>query len=141
MNLSQMNCSRGAPMGRRQLHTHGVEGISFELEWVPLIDGDYDCGGAYWGSGTPLYHAVGTLDGEEVVSCFLRSDDRESVIEDLLADYPGCTVQPENGSLIKQTITFLRNYAATEDLHESHDDSVEEDISVLEQLLEEKGIQ
>lgn len=126
-------------MGRREQHDYGSAGIVFELEWVPMVDGDYDCGGAYWGSGTPLYHAVGTLDGEEVVSCFLRDDDRESAIEALLQDYPGCTVLPENGSLIKQTISFIKEYLDGEE-DEACVETAEQDISVLESALEDKGL-
>lgn len=141
MNLSKMNCSRGAPMGRREHHAYGSTGIIFELEWVPMVDGDYDAGGAYFGGGTPLYHAVGTLDGEEVVSCFLRAADRESAVEDLLGDYPGCTVLPENGSLIKQAIAFLEDYKAglpveDEQLAEEAGDEIDD----LKEILELRGL-
>jgi hypothetical protein len=46
----------GAPMGRRQDPVEEfVEPVC--LQKVPMIDGDYDEGGAYWGGGTPLYCA------------------------------------------------------------------------------------
>lgn len=139
MKLSNTNCSRGAPMGRHEQHAYGCEGIVFELEWVPFIDGDYDAGGAYWGSPANIYCAVGTLDGEEVATHFLRNINRESAARALFDDYPGCTLQPENGSLVKQTIEFLETCGARETDEEMTAD-VEMEISDLQELLEEKGL-
>ena len=46
----------GAPMGRRESPIEDFTGPVY-LQKVPLIDGDYDEGGAYWGGGSPLYCA------------------------------------------------------------------------------------
>ena len=139
MKLSTVNSSRGAPMGRPEQHAHGIEGIVFELEWVPLVDGAYDVGGSYWGSPDDLYCAIGTLDGEDVAEHYLRARSRKAAVSDLLDDYPGCTVAPENGSLIKQTIAFLEEFASGES-DEGMVESAIDDISVLQELLEDKGL-
>ncbi len=50
----------GAPMGRQESPVEDFTGPVY-LQKVPMVDGDYDEGGAYWGGGTPLYCA---WDGE-----------------------------------------------------------------------------
>lgn len=130
-------------MGRPEQHAYGCDGIVFELEWAPFTDGGYDAGGAYWGTPDNLYAAVGTLDGELVVECFLRADYREQATASLLADYPDCTVLPENGSLIKQMIEFLEEYVdrSKEKGDETADlADAEQEIDDLCGLLEEKGL-
>jgi len=46
----KVDCSRGAPMGRRSLEASNLSG-PVHLERVTMYDGDYDKGGAYWGGG------------------------------------------------------------------------------------------
>jgi hypothetical protein len=47
----------GAPMGRRQDKPSDFEGKVY-LQKVPMVDGDYDSGGAYWGGNdVPLFCA------------------------------------------------------------------------------------
>lgn len=45
----------GAPMGRRDKILG--DPVQLHLQRVPLINGGYDQGGAYWGGGKPLYCA------------------------------------------------------------------------------------
>ena len=59
----------GAPMGRRELPVSG----KVRLARVRLDAGGYDPGGAYWGSGQPLYCAWN--DEGEV---YLRAPSREA---------------------------------------------------------------
>lgn len=139
MKLSKVNSSRGAPMGRPEHHAHGCEGIVFELEWVPLVDGAYDVGGAYFGSPDNLYCAVGMLDGEEMAQHFLRADSREAAAADLLEDYPGCTIAPENGSLIKQTLEFLEDCLSAETEADCIA-GIETEIYALQDQLQDKGL-
>lgn len=40
----------GAPMGRRDSR-HKYEGAAYSVAHVPMVDGAYDKGGAYWGAG------------------------------------------------------------------------------------------
>lgn len=52
-----VNSKYGAPMGRKNDKPEEFVG-SVYLQQVPMVDGDYDEGGAYWGGGaTPLYCA------------------------------------------------------------------------------------
>lgn len=140
MKLENLNCSRGAPMGRREYHAHGMDDLTFELEWVPLVDGDYDYGGAYWGSPADLYCAVAELDGEELARHFIRAEDREDAMAAIRNDYPDAAFLPENGSLIRETIACLEGLKVAEEDEDLLED-IERDIEDLQILLhDEKGL-
>lgn len=49
--ITDMNCSRGAPMGRQNVGTRPKDKRVFDC-FVPMCSccGGYDIGGAYWGS-------------------------------------------------------------------------------------------
>lgn len=74
-------CSRyGASMGRQNSIMERTAEIKFHLYLMPMVDGAYDTGGAYWGSGNwqigYMYHAYG--NGPEFVNeMFVRARDRE----------------------------------------------------------------
>jgi hypothetical protein len=64
------------------------EPLKFYLRRVPLNRGGYDSGGAYWGVGNDLYHAVSTEEvrttapawvssAPRTVELFLRAEDRD----------------------------------------------------------------
>ena len=110
IQLTNVSSARGAPMGRRSFHAPGIEGLEFELERVPLVDGAYDCAGAYFGSPDDLWVARAEQDGEEVVFYFLRAEDIEAARAEVLSEYPGATFKPQTGSVIQQTIDFLQRY-------------------------------
>jgi hypothetical protein len=63
-------------MGRSSVIEDADAPIKFRLYAMPMIDGDYDRGGAYWGSGSLkhgwMYHAHS--DGPNEM--FLRARDR-----------------------------------------------------------------
>jgi len=63
---------RGSSMGRSSFITEPMLDAKFHLELVPLNSGGYDSGGAYWGTGMPLYvsYAMGTEEEQRV---FIRS--------------------------------------------------------------------
>lgn len=136
MRLTKMNCSRGAPMGRCDI-SRETENLVFELEWVPLIEGGYDAGGAYWGNLADLYCAQ-ALDenGETLAQLFRRGWTREGVMAEVLEEYPGATFLPENGSLVEQTIEFLEAYMARED-DEEMTEGVQDVVSDLQSLLDD----
>ena len=139
MNLSPVNSSRGAPMGRPEQHNHSASGLTFELEWVPFIDGGYDAGGAYWGAPDNLYCAQAD-DEADGVCFFLRAASREEAMNSVVKPiYLNCTFEPENGSLIKQAIKFLEDYADGEEETELSDDAQLE-ADDLKAILEEKGL-
>ena len=67
----------GAPMGRRSDSITG----KVELSIVPMFDGDYDEGGAYWGGGSdidPLWCAWND-DG----ACYFRAPNRQAAVAHL----------------------------------------------------------
>jgi len=74
---SNVSSPRGAPMGRPDCYGDGVSPCKLHLERVHFVDGDYDRGGAYWGSGTPLYVAYGE-DANEQIEMFTRASTREA---------------------------------------------------------------
>lgn len=78
-------CSRyGASMGRdstseRDLRMLDGVPVKLSLQRVRLDSGGYDSGGAYWGTGEPLWLATGDVDVVDVdgVTMFLRARDRD----------------------------------------------------------------
>jgi len=74
-----VNSSRGAPMGRCCNFLPDFVGVKVHLQQVPMVDGDYDKGGAYWGGGSPLFCAWGDNEklGEQVFT-FVRASTREA---------------------------------------------------------------
>lgn len=83
----KVSCRYGAPMGRRNSHpgNEPEEGSRFYLQRVRLDMGGYDRGGAYWGTGTPLYSYQSEC-GE--VSGFLRANSRSEAKDKIREDYP-----------------------------------------------------
>lgn len=70
----------GAPMGRRNvLPADTNEPVKLRMVKLRWVDGDYDEGGAYWGSGngsSDIYYATG--DASDVVAkVFVRAVNRE----------------------------------------------------------------
>ena len=65
--ICKVNLRRGAPIGRLDVGTKAdAAGKRIYRRRVPLVyDGAYDKGGAYWGTGKPLYVEY-TLDGSYV---------------------------------------------------------------------------
>lgn len=50
---------RGAPMGRpKSGDSTSVPTTAFQLKLIPITSGGYDPGGAYWGTGQPLYFYI-----------------------------------------------------------------------------------
>lgn len=77
---------RGAPMGRSDFYPQGtrLDAHKLHLRRVPLVDGGYDQGGAYWGCPASLWCAwndAGTvlqaIDNTGTV-IFVRAGDREA---------------------------------------------------------------
>lgn len=138
MRLSDMNCRRGAPMGRGEVHQLDAnDAATFELERVPLTDGGYDCGGAYWGSPSDLY-CYAAQYGEDEVLGFVRAASRENAKRLIEQIYPHAIFEPENGSVIEQTIAKLQEFRDT--LNESVDlelvEDVDDEIAVLQEELD-----
>jgi hypothetical protein len=84
--LSNVGSSRGAPMGRLNVENNPQATVT--LFRMRMVDGDYDAGGAYWGSGTPLYAAIG-----EGFEYFIRSNSLSEAKMQILENYPDLTIQ------------------------------------------------
>lgn len=93
--LSDVGCSRGAPMGRRNVCEMLPEEVGkVYLQLVPFVDGDYDRGGAYWGAvrGQWLWRAYceqeNTKEEIDVFDQFLRAKSREQAKDILRQQFP-----------------------------------------------------
>ena len=85
--LTKVNCDYGAPMGRHERHSPDPNvPFQFYLHRIYLNDG-YDDGGAYWGSGQPLYRAYAETD-DYIVDFYLRAPSRENAKHQVLILYP-----------------------------------------------------
>lgn len=68
----------GACMGRRDIIPRDKQTVQkLHLQHVPLYDGAYDKGGAYWGCGKRLYCAWGESETEQC-QLFMRADSRDA---------------------------------------------------------------
>lgn len=92
--LEHLSCTYGAPMGRRnrcEMQPDEVDKVFLAI--VPMVDGDYDSGGAYWGGGgQPLWRAYCEMEiteGEiDVFEQFLRARNRDEAKAKLRDEYP-----------------------------------------------------
>lgn len=74
-----VNSRLGAPMGRRLYGcVSTVAPRSVYLFRMRLVDGCYDIGGAYWGSGTMWVAFSPALDGDEGLFQVVRAASRAS---------------------------------------------------------------
>lgn len=91
--LSNGSSARGAQMGRpNYLPTDRDLPIKFRIERLKFVDGDYDCKGAYWGSGIPIWYARSTEalpDDTYHAEFFMRARSRQEVKSTLLDLVPG----------------------------------------------------
>ena len=92
--LRKVSSQYGAPMGRGDtLPDDRESAILLSLVRLPLEDGDYDRGGAYWGyspSAGAIYRAVGERDGEELVTeVFVRAKTRADARAQIVGMIPG----------------------------------------------------
>lgn len=77
----------GADMGRQNNRTGPGYPVKFRLRKIQIDSGGYDSGGAYWGTGQPLYYAWG--DGaKEVQEYWTRAWDREEAKAAVRAKWP-----------------------------------------------------
>lgn len=79
---------RGASMGRSNSIEEPEQEIKFHLYKMPMSScGCYDNGGAYWGTGDPMYHAFG--DGIEYKNeLFIRARNRSEAKKAVLDKFP-----------------------------------------------------
>lgn len=70
--FSDVNTSRGAPMGRRYAYNLDTSPKSIRLFKVRICSQGYDDGGAYWGHGQTLWCARDSQGGEQFVRAISR---------------------------------------------------------------------
>lgn len=78
IQLSKVNCKFGAPMGRASEQLAG----KVKLQRLRFVDGDYDSGGAYWGSGAPIWVA----EDRNGARAYVRASNREKAKAELLKE-------------------------------------------------------
>lgn len=87
MKLSKAYNEYGSSMGRPgNLHTFNRDrdpSVRVRLARVSINSGGYDSGGAYWGTGDPLWKAQAETGGEdsEIIEAFFRASNREAAKE------------------------------------------------------------
>lgn len=94
-------CSRyGASMGRDSTHERDIAEIvtqihagnapKFSLQRVRLDAGGYDAGGAYWGTGEPLWRASDDTSNPtcDTIELFFRAHTREQAKRMVVAKVP-----------------------------------------------------
>ena len=108
----------GAPMGRQESPVEDFTGPVY-LQNVPMVDGDYDEGGAYWGGGTPLYCA---WDGEGN-AIYVRAKDSAAAKKKLPSHwrYAGKTPTSKNSLYAEE---MLQQYMETALWSSTDDDDV-----------------
>lgn len=85
----------GAPMGRKSDHLEGLivseTDTRFTLRRVPINNGGYDSGGAYWGLGEPLFWwSITITEGDAVDECsgFMRARNRAAAKASITTIHP-----------------------------------------------------
>lgn len=73
-----VDCRYGSPMGRAEWRESPTEAKSVRLFRVRLDSGGYDDGGAYWGTGKPLWCATDDAN----YRLFCRADSRLTAIQE-----------------------------------------------------------
>ncbi len=92
VKMPPVNCTYGAPMGRRDYH--GDYSVQYKLKVfeVVLDSGGYDNGGAYWGHHKKLFciESVETesTQYEKPVRHFIRAENRNKAKAEALDLYP-----------------------------------------------------
>ncbi len=92
IELSQLSCKYGAPMGRSETHARGDYKLpfKFQMQRLRFIDGCYDQGGAYWGSPANVYVVrCEDPEGEDVmIQFYVRGDTRAEAKANVRTLYP-----------------------------------------------------
>lgn len=128
--LSKVDCSRGAPMGRMTIADNLKATVT--LFRMQMVDGDYDVGGAYWGSGDdipPMYAAIG-----EGFEHYVRAEGLDDAKTQILESYPDLTIQ-----YTEINDDFLNGYI-TAALWSTNDDSDEDGGEPLDQNYSQDDI-
>ncbi len=84
----------GSQMGRRNTLPNDLpdsdrqDTYKLHLVRVPFVDGDYDQGGAYWGSPANLYLASESLPSPSGITVYVRASSRHEAKQKVLSLVP-----------------------------------------------------
>jgi hypothetical protein len=81
--INKVSCKYGAPMGRHTGPYYIDTSAKVYLRKIPLDNGGYDKGGAYWGHGDTLWE---TIDHEGNGFIF-RASNRDSAKAHILSEF------------------------------------------------------
>lgn len=85
----------GSQMGRRNLIPSVPQPCKMSLTRLRFVDGDYDQGGAYWGSPANLWRAYGEAchfgDSLQCPEVFVRANSRAEAKAEVLQLFPTAT--------------------------------------------------
>jgi hypothetical protein len=109
MTLSKAYSQYGASMGRRSTLCQNTFSGTFKALEAHLDEDGYDSGGAYWGTGTPLWRL--TADDGEQVELWLRAEGFEGLVKLVGRLYPYADLVKELGS--DRLDEFVLNYLFT----------------------------
>lgn len=122
----------GASMGRRNNDPADAPD-ELQIREVPIDNGGYDPGGAYWGTGAPLWHVT---DGEEY-DTYLRASLRDKA----MAHFPDCSFTAPTSLTDDDIADMLTAYVeaamftSTDDDGEPLDDSTDLDLDTRAMML------
>lgn len=91
-DLSNLSAKYGAPMGRYPSAPIGE--AKMHLHKLPLDNGGYDGGCAYWGMPDDIWRVVADSEDEEDYEMFIRAGSREEALAALKEDYPDLEILP-----------------------------------------------
>ena len=90
--LKNVSSRFGAPMGRATIAENLTASVT--LFRVRMVDGDYDVGGAYWGSGNGHSHIYAVVG--EGFQHFVRASDIADAKVQILESYPDLKISTGN---------------------------------------------
>jgi len=132
--LPDVSNKYGAPMGRQDSINDPEAAVEFEIQRLRMVDGDYDEGGAYWGSaeGEHIYRAEGE-SGEFVEAIFVRARDLTEAKATIRETYPNASFASSC-----DLEAFLSAYVEAA-LWSSSNDRYEDDPDNEAEMLDEAG--
>ena len=78
----------GAPMGRPSQGDATEDYIKLACKAVPMVDGDYDKGGAYWGGGSGRGRVYCVFNGDRSIVRYYRATSYLFAQEEAREEFP-----------------------------------------------------
>lgn len=133
----KVNAKHGAPMGRASDAIASFNGARVQLRKVPMVDGDYDPGGAYWGGSdtSHVWCAWGKDAQGEPIEAYVRAGSRSTA----KAQFKGATFYKAIRRAKRAPDSFVDAYIACA-LWSSTDESDESGGNPLDDNYSEEDI-